>query len=329
VRPKLLLVLAMMGAAGTLFALQPDGPGFLFMYPPVSAAAFRFKRPLAAAVAGLSIATMAVAAWLGEPRTFDSMVLEALAVAGYFGVAIFAGRFIRADEQSQFLIAQLEETRTAQAEAAALAERQRLAREMHDVLAHSLSGLVIDLEATLVLVESGVTGERLEGALARAQGLARDGLEESHRAIRMLREEDPPGPERIERLCREYQDETGVPCPFRRDGEERPLPRECHLAIYRVAQESLTNVRKHASPDRVDVRICYEPGGTRLAVEDFRADGERPPPGGGTGYGLRGMAERAALLGGTLHASATAHGFRVELWVPDEQPAPSGAQPPR
>ena len=100
-------------------------------------------------------------------------------------------------------------------------------------------------------------------------------------------------------------------------GEERPLARETHLALYRVAQESLTNARKHASPDRVEVSLSYEPGGTRLVVEDFRGAGQRPAPGGGTGFGLTGMRERAALLGGTLRAGATAQGFRVELWAPD------------
>ncbi len=314
---RVLMVLAMIGAAAALVAVQPDGPGFLFMYPPVAAASFRFPRPQAVAATGVAMGAMALAAGLGTSRPLDGVVLDELALAFYFILAIFAGRFIRADEQSQFLIAQLEETRTAQADAAALAERQRLAREMHDVLAHSLSGLVITLEATSAMAETGVAGERLGGALARASGLARAGLEESRRAINMLRDDDPPRPERIERLCREFAGDAGVPCEFEPVGDERPLARETHLALYRVAQESLTNARKHASPDRVEVSLSYEPGGTRLVVEDFRGAGQRPVPGGGTGFGLTGMRERAALLGGTLRAGATDQGFRVELWAPD------------
>lgn len=325
-RAKMLVVLAMIGAAAAVVAVQPDGPGFLFMYPPVSAAAFRFSRPKAVAAAGVALAAMALAAGLGTPRSLDGVLLDELAVAFYFMLAIFAGRFIHADEQSQFLIAQLEETRTAQAEAAALAERQRLAREMHDVLAHSLSGLVITLEATSALAETGVSGERLEQALGRAGELARAGLEESRRAIDTLRDDDPPGSDRIERLCRDFASDAGVPCEFEMTGEGRTLQRETHLALYRVAQESLTNARKHASPDRVEVRLSYEPGGTRLVVEDFREVRQRPAPGGGTGFGLTGMRERAALLGGTLDAGPTAAGFRVELWAPDpgqgEAPTP-------
>ena len=78
----------------------------------------------------------------------------------------------------------------------------------------------------------------------------------------------------------------------------------------------MTNIRKHACPDRVEVRLAYEPAGTRLTVEDFKAADGRPAPGGGTGYGLTGMRERAELLGGTLTAGPTAQGFRVDLWVP-------------
>jgi signal transduction histidine kinase len=88
------------------------------------------------------------------------------------------------------------------------------------------------------------------------------------------------------------------------------------LTVYRVAQESLTNIRKHAHAGRVEIRLAYEPAGTRLAVEDFGDSGGYPAPADGTGYGLTGMTERAALLGGRLTAGPTAGGFLVELWVP-------------
>ncbi len=86
--------------------------------------------------------------------------------------------------------------------------------------------------------------------------------------------------------------------------------------MYRVAQESLTNIGKHARAARVEIRLAYEPGGTRLAIEDFGNTGQHPAPADGTGYGLTGMEERAELLGGTLTAAATGSGFLVELWVP-------------
>jgi signal transduction histidine kinase len=84
----------------------------------------------------------------------------------------------------------------------------------------------------------------------------------------------------------------------------------------RVAQEALTNVRKHARAGRVEIRLAYELSGTRLAIEDFDRCGDLPALGDGTGYGLTGMRERAELLGGTLTAGPTDGGFLVELWVP-------------
>jgi signal transduction histidine kinase len=86
--------------------------------------------------------------------------------------------------------------------------------------------------------------------------------------------------------------------------------------VYRVTQEALTNIRKHARAGRAEIHLAYEPSGTRLTIEDFGSCPEPPAPAGGSGYGLTGMKERAELLGGTLTAEATAGGFRVELWVP-------------
>jgi signal transduction histidine kinase len=98
-------------------------------------------------------------------------------------------------------------------------------------------------------------------------------------------------------------------------GQPHPLGSQARLALYRVAQEALTNVTRHASPTRVSLRLAYESTATRLIVEDFAAG---PPaiPDETDGYGLTGMRERAELLGGTLSAGATGHGFRVELAVP-------------
>ena len=102
-------------------------------------------------------------------------------------------------------------------------------------------------------------------------------------------------------------------------GSARELDTETSLTIYRVAQEALTNIRRHATPDRVEVSLSYDPGGTRLTVRDHA---QRPSaaklPGRRDrgGYGLTGMRERAELLGGSLRADHTPDGFCVELWIP-------------
>jgi signal transduction histidine kinase len=315
-RARIALLVAMVICASTLFALQPEGPGFLMMFPPVAAAAFRFSRPIVVAVAVLGLVGLAVAAALGNGRPVDPVILDELALAAYFVLAVFAGRFIVADEQSQFVITQLEQTRAAQAEAAALAERQRLAREMHDVLAHSLSGLVLNLEGARLMAQRGVTGLEIQQVLDRSHSLAKTGLEEARRAIGMLRDDALLGPQSLAALASEFEADTGVQCQFSLLGGERELASDCRLTLYRATQEALTNIRKHACPDRVEVTLNYEQGGTRLTIENYDSEHHRPPPGGGTGYGLSGMRERAELLGGTLTTGATELGFRVELWAP-------------
>jgi signal transduction histidine kinase len=316
-RIRVLMLVVMIAAASVMVGIQPTGPGFLGMFPPISAASFRLKGQAAVVVTGLALGALGLGAALGTHRSVDATIIDELAVAAYYGLAVFARRFIVADQYSQEMISQLEATRAAQAEAAALAERQRLAREMHDVLAHSLSGLLINLEGARLMAERGVGGGQLEDALARAHRLAKTGLEEAQRAIGMLRDDALPGPERIEQLAAQFEGDTGNPCAFVLDGGPCELGSDAAMTLYRVAQESLTNIRKHACPDRVEIRLRGEREGIRFSVEDFRVgESTRQPPGGGTGYGLSGMRERAALIGATVTAGPTPDGFRVELWMP-------------
>jgi signal transduction histidine kinase len=212
---------------------------------------------------------------------------------------------------------ELEQTRAAQAQAAALAERQRLAREMHDVLAHSLSGLVLNLEGARLLAAQGGADSQVGEAIDRAHRLAKTGLEEARRAIGMLRDDALPGPERLADLAAEFEGDSGVPCKVAvTGGSNRDLGTDGRLTFYRVTQEALTNIRKHAHADRVEIRLAYEPSGTRLTIEDFDSCHDRPAPPDGTGYGLTGMKERAEPGGGTLTAGPTGGGFLVELRVP-------------
>lgn len=187
---------------------------------------------------------------------------------------------------------------------------------MHDVLAHSLSGLVLNLEGARLLADRDSTDPKVADAIGRAHRLAKSGLQEARRAIGMLRDDTLPGQEGLAELAADYQADAGVTCTFTVRGERRQLATDNRLTLYRVGQEALTNIRKHACPDRVAITLLYEPDGARLVIEDFEAAEHPPPPGGGTGYGLTGMRERAELLGGTLTAGATPTGFRVELWVP-------------
>jgi signal transduction histidine kinase len=200
---------------------------------------------------------------------------------------------------------------------------------MHDVLAHSLSGLILQLEGARMLAAGDPADPRLPAIIERAHHLGKAGLEEARRAIGLLRDDELPGPGRLADLAAQFQLVNGVPCQFTVSGQAHELPAEAGLAMYRVAQEALTNITRHAHPDRVEVHLGYERSDARLTVENFAGQvelesgaaaldgsGGSGSGGSGSGYGLTGMRERAELLGGQLTAAATSGGFRVELRIP-------------
>jgi signal transduction histidine kinase len=137
----------------------------------------------------------------------------------------------------------------------------------------------------------------------------------------MLRDDDLPGPDKLAALARSFEADTGIPCRYTETGQPAELRPAVKLALYRVTQEGLTNIRKHAHPERAEVRLEYLRDGVSLAVEDFFGSADKPAPtpvieASGGGYGLTGMRERAELLGGTLTAGSTGCGFRVVLRGP-------------
>jgi signal transduction histidine kinase len=323
----------MLASSALLVWVQPTGPGAGGCVVAIAVAmAVRAIRPrfgMTLTVLVISLAALVITVHTGRPAHHGHSTGFLGSVFSFTGVFLYAmvvWRFRQRDEQQRQLLVQMEETRDAELRAAALSERQRLAREMHDVLAHSLSGLVVQLEGARLLALSESTGDRLASTIDRAHQLAKSGLEEARQAISMLRDDDLPGPESLAALARSFEADTGVPCRYTETGSPRELGSAVRLALYRVTQEALTNVRKHAHPERAEVRLEYLPAEVSLAVEDFAAATEAPPPGAapfstaggafGGGYGLTGMRERAELLGGTLTAAPTGHGFLVQLRVP-------------
>jgi signal transduction histidine kinase len=314
---RVLFAVVLLASSAALIRLQPDGPGLAGLLAGLVLLAPRVpdRIPVALAiVASTGLAAVAVAASHSAP---SAALLSAIATIGFPGMTLLARRLGQANDQAEQLLIELEDSREAQARAAGLAERQRLAREMHDVLAHSLSGLMLQLEAARMLVAGDPGDPRLHEVIERAHQLGRSGLEEATRAIGMLRHDELPGPDCLAALAAQFEEVSGIPCHFTVSGLACDLAAEAGLAVYRVAQEALTNITKHACPERVEMHLEYEPCGTRLRVEDFsissepsRVAGRRP------GYGLSGMRERAELLGGELTTAMTHAGFRVELQVP-------------
>lgn len=195
---------------------------------------------------------------------------------------------------------------------AATRERERIAREMHDVLAHTLSGLTVQLEATRLLAEQRPGDPAVAEAVGNAHRLAREGLLEARRAVSALRGE-MPGAAQLEQLLHDFEVESGIRCRLDVEGTPVPLRPEAQLALYRTAQEALTNVRKHADATSVALRLIWSRRGAELTVEDEGTPKPSLAPGG---YGLNGIRERAALLGGSLEAGPIEGGFRVRLRVP-------------
>ena len=234
-----------------------------------------------------------------------------------------------AQARAEGLLAELRASQAAQAEAAALTERTRLAREIHDILAHSLSGLVLALDTAELLARRGTadphapdaeTVAKMLGQVNRAQRIAREGLADTRRAVSALRGDELPGPALLDRLVRDTSEATGLHADLTVAGDPRPLSPEVGLALYRTAQEALINTAKYAGRGgRAELNLTYGTGDIELSIEDARAPDAVPPyPGGLTfgGYGLTGMRERAELLGGTLRAGPTEQGFQVLLWLP-------------
>jgi signal transduction histidine kinase len=314
---RIIFAVMLVASSAALIRLQPDGPGLAGLLAGIVLLAPRVpdRFPIALSIIGSTcLAAVAVAVSHDSPTL---ALLSAIAIIGFPGMMLLARRLGQANDQAERLLIELEGTRVAQARAAGLAERQRLAREMHDILAHSLSGLMLQLEGARMLAAGNPCDPRLPSVLERAHHLGQSGLEEARRAIGMLRDDELPGPERLAGLAAQFEQVHGVPCQFTMSGHAYELPAEAGLAVYRVAQEALTNITKHARAERVEVHLGYDPDGTCLTVENFALNGEAPRVADdGSGYGLTGMRERAELLGGELTTAMTNEGFRVRLRVP-------------
>ncbi|MFB4277848.1 sensor histidine kinase [Nonomuraea sp. MTCD27] len=203
-------------------------------------------------------------------------------------------------------------TRAAEAREAVLAERARIAREIHDILAHSLSAQLVHLEGAKLLLRAERTAEALD-RVTHARDLAKSGLDEARRAVSALREDPPALPVALRTLAKDFEHTAHQSCTLRISGPEQRLPPETELALLRTAQEALTNVRRHAPGSPATVELDFDPTGCDLRVTN-PASAEKGSPGGG--YGLVGMRERAELLGGTLSAGERDGGFQVHLRVP-------------
>jgi len=299
--------------SGSVLALLAHNSAALSIaYFAVGVAGHRSPRRLAWATAAAAVAVLALPLLRGEFKTAAGLVASVV-VAYLIGINTRQHRV--GQERAELLLAEAQVALEEKARAAALAERARIAREIHDVLAHSLSALTVHLEGARVALRGADVPPVAVTQVERARRLAREGLEETRRAVQALRGDPLPLPDLLAGLAALYRADHGAPAAVTVHGTPRPLGPDVALAGYRVAQEAVTNVGRHSPGAPVAIRLAYDPGEVRLEVRNGPARDE-PQPGGGGGYGLTGMRKRAALLGGTLDAGPEEGGWRVRLALP-------------
>jgi signal transduction histidine kinase len=219
-------------------------------------------------------------------------------------------------KQNDQLLAEAQQVREERARSAALDERARIAREIHDVLAHSLAALSLQLDVADAMLESGKP-EPAHTSVKRASQLAKEGIAETRRAVDALRGGTLPLPQLLETLAEGYRLDTGANATVQVTGEPTEPPADVALTLYRTAQEAITNIRKHAPGAVVDIGCAYAESEVTLSVGNGAApSGERPLAQAGGGYGLIGLRERTELAGGSFTAGPDGDGWKVEVRIP-------------
>jgi signal transduction histidine kinase len=263
------------------------------------------------AVVGLAIALGAAGVvTLNDPgqgwSDFAGVVLL-FSIAWLTGFAI--GRKLEQASAAQERAERLESEREAEARAAVAEERARIARELHDVVGHSVS--VMTVQASAVRRRLLPDQEQEREALEIVEQTGREALAEMRRLVGVLRrpEEAPalapqPSLQHLDRLVAQAG-ESGLPVELRIEGEPTPLPPGVDLTAYRLVQEGLTNAIKHARASKADVVVTYSDGTVEVSVTD---DGTGDGDGGGGGHGLVGMRERVSVYGGELEAGPRPEG---------------------
>jgi signal transduction histidine kinase len=301
--PTAIVVLA---ASGIAFMAAGGGWSSVLGFCFFAVVAAGTRLPATAAV-GVLVATMVGVALVLRAEHPLGLGLALLGLAGVLLVGMGRRESVRREEQRELQLVNAARVQEEHARAAALAERARIARDVHDVLAHSLSALAVQLQgARLMLLRDGAPADTV-AQIERAQHLASEGLAEARRAVTALRTSPVDLADGLRALVADTPDAT-----LEIDGVAE-LSATAQETVLRTAQEALTNARRHAAGAPVSVHLRHRDGATELEVRD-RTGAPPPPPAGG--YGLVGMAERAALAGADLSAGPVEDGWRVLLRLP-------------
>ncbi|MEU9188053.1 sensor histidine kinase [Streptomyces sp. NPDC048484] len=332
--PEAMLLLAVfMGAAQLVLdmSMVPADFALLVITFTVASNGTRWASRLALAM-GLCAAPLAQLRWPQESSGAAGHIAIAVFQTVPFALAWVLGDSLRTRRayfaQLEERAARLEKEREAQAKVAVAAERARIARELHDVVAHNVSVMVVQADGAAYVLDSAP--DQAKKALETISGTGRQALAEMRRLLGVLRTGEhqesgeyvpQPDVEQLDELIEQCRT-SGLPVDFKVEGTPRPLPSGVELTAYRIVQEALTNTRKHGGPNTgASVRLVYFDDGLGLLVED---DGKGAPhelyeEGGidGQGHGLIGMRERIGMVGGTLDAGPRpGGGFRISALLP-------------
>jgi len=334
--PRLALAVVVPVAAATLCLRAGESIVFLVamtLYSAVTAV----SRPAASAVAGLVASTILAATLIGGGPQVAQAAIASVALIGLGWLAgentragrVYAGQQAeRAAEKAAAAAAEQAE----QVSRALAGERAQIARDLHDIVAHAMSVIAVRSGVARMVIDSDP--DQARDALAIIEITTRRALHEMRLLVGMLRapgdqpaELSPvPGLADLDRLIADTA-VAGVAAEMDVEGEVRPLPPAADLSAYRIVQEALTNVVRHAGPAHARVRIGYRPGELSIEVTDDGPRGQAPRPiaRAGGGHGLIGMRERAALFGGRVEAGRHGSGFRVRAVLPTEEFGEGGA----
>jgi signal transduction histidine kinase len=292
-------VAVQLALAFATFALQPGVATTLFLVVLVSQCVLLLPRPA-------TIAVVVLIPFAHAPmESWQAALREGV---GLFAAVVFAAVITELLQREQRLRRDLAEAHeqlrdhAAQAERLATAqERNRVARDIHDGLGHSLTVVQMQVKAARAVLPADPA--KADEVLAKAQQQAEEALAAVRRSVRALRAPRSTGPlpDALRALAEEAST-AGVPTRLDVSGTQRPLPDDAQEALYRAAQEGLTNVRKHAHASRAELLLDYGETAVRVAVRD---DGVGTGDGRSPGFGLVGLRERAAQLGGQLRLEST------------------------
>jgi signal transduction histidine kinase len=331
-----LLAIAVVGLAS---AVDPGLTMLLFIvYPQVWMFTPTLRRGLAACIALTVVATAGIGSSLGWSDAVLRDVVPQMIVTAVFSVLLgfWITKVIEQSTQRRLLIAELKQTRgelaAAHHDQGVAAERERMAREIHDTLAQGFTSIVMLAQAGLAASSKGDRSSKDAAAqrLTAIEAVARENLAEARALVAAFSPVDLDGAtlaDAVTRLGQRFAERSGVPVDVQISGSLAGLARDQEVVLLRAVQEALANVRRHAEARTVTVRLLGEEGGARVEVRD---DGVGFAPDQVEGYGLSGMRARAVDVGGQVAVDSQAgRGTRVEVRVPVAPAAPTAAVVPR